>query len=85
MSIWLYVCTAVCIFIVIPECVKVLLKYGANPRHMDENETVPLDVAKDDATKAVLHKALRKKESTRDKAGTLTSDTIFEYSQQGTI
>ena len=50
---------------------------------MDENETVPLDVAKDDATKAVLHKALRKKESTRDKAGTLTSGTIFEYSQFG--
>ncbi len=52
-----------------PDCIKVLLKYGADPRATDEEGRTPLDIAKDDYTKTILYDANRKTDSREDKKG----------------
>ena len=45
-----------------PECIRVLLKHGANARCEDDDNTTPLDLAKDMATKKLLSSELRKQD-----------------------
>lgn len=52
------------------EIVKLLLKYGADPRAPDEEGTTPFDLARPHKdVLAMLHKANSKVDSSRDKDG----------------
>ena len=51
------------------ECIRVLIKYGADPRVTDDGGTTPLHLAKDDQTREILHKKNRHEDEKADKIG----------------
>lgn len=48
------------------DCIRLLLQLNADPRVEDEDGTTPMELAKDDATRALLHDAVIDTDSKRD-------------------
>ncbi|KAK3609538.1 hypothetical protein CHS0354_007343 [Potamilus streckersoni] len=48
------------------DCIKLLLKHGADPRIQDEDGTMSFDLAEDDNTLLLLHEALIEVDSNKD-------------------
>lgn len=51
------------------ECIRLLLHNNADPKVEDEDGTTPMELAKDDVTKALLHDAVIDADSKRDAVG----------------
>lgn len=51
------------------DCIRLLLQLNADPRVEDEDGTTPMELAKDDATRALLHDAVIDTDSKRDAVG----------------
>ncbi len=60
---------SIVVLVVHSDCIKVLIKNGADPRATDHEGTTSLDIAKDEETRAILHKANRHKDSKQEKQG----------------
>lgn len=54
----------------LPDCIALLLKHGADVRCTDHNGNTPMDLAKDEVTKNELYKALSHADLQTDTAGT---------------
>ena len=59
-----------CFLFLPPDCLKLLLKHGADPKALDKEGTKPVDLAKDDEARMLLLKASRHQDAQQSKSGT---------------
>jgi len=59
------------------DCIKLLLEKHADPRVEDECGTTPLELAKDDMIRTLLHDAVIDADSKRDSVGMLYQLSIL--------
>lgn len=55
--------------LLLSECIKLLLERGADPKQEDEDSTTPLELARNNETKSMLHMSLIQSDVKRDIIG----------------
>lgn len=55
--------------LLLTECIKLLLERGADPKQEDEDSTTPLELARNNETKSMLHMSLIQSDVKRDIIG----------------
>ncbi|KAL5014847.1 hypothetical protein ScPMuIL_009117 [Solemya velum] len=55
------------------DCVKLLISHGADPHVKDEDLTTPFELAKDDQTREILHKAVNTSDAKKEEIGAVCS------------
>ena len=58
--------------VLISECIELLLKHGADPGIMSKDKALPINFTTDNAARAVIHAACRKKSAGIDKSSKIT-------------